>query len=544
MLYMSPWMVLRVAGLAVLALLVACILMLGVYLGYVKLLSRADPLRQLPGTESGLPMQCMDEDVEEWARKLANARKDGVAVEGTPRNLHFPGLWPFEPRSRLITLDYAVLQYILNSPIYEKPRESRNFLTMLFGKGIFNAEGADHKAMRKAYAHVFSMPVLRSLYPTMLQKAEQMCELWSGEVKASETADAVVDVNSYLGRATLDVIASAGFGQDLNAVADPHNVVYNAFRNLMSPIEKGRGGFMMYLSLKYPWLWSTPAELSRAFVSAKAEILRVGKSLLRVGTQAEDEEKSASGAPPALLKNILRTIAPAQGLADSELLGHLSTFLFNGSDSTGSSAAWALHYLSLDLSLQQRVRDEVAEVPNDADRAAALERLPILDRVVRETLRLMPPLHSTIRMATRDDVIRTSEDVVLRDGSVVREFAIKKGQFIHIPLLPLNTLTDIWGADAKEFRPDRWLDIPETVKGMPGMLHLMSFTSGPHGCPGYKLALAEIRVFIAAAVQHFEFTPAADVRTMNSFMMRPYVHGQWAKLGPTLPLKIKPVVRA
>lgn len=202
-----------------------------------------------------------------------------------------------------------------------------------------------------------------------------------------------------------------------------------------------------------------------------------------------------------VVKNILRTLTPAQGLTDSELLGQLSTFLFNGSDSTGSSISWALHYLSLDSSLQQRVREEVSSVPNDAERAAALERLPLLDRVVRESLRLIPPLHSTIRMATRDDVISTSEDVVLRDGAVTREFAIKKGQLIHIPLLPLNTLTDIWGADAREFKPDRWLDVPETVMGMPGMLQMMSFTSGPHGCPGYKLALAEYVAFPSRSAQ-------------------------------------------
>lgn len=50
-----------------------------------------------------------------------------------------------------------------------------------------------------------------------------------------------------------------------------------------------------------------------------------------------------------------------------------------------------------------------------------------------------------------------------------------------------------------------------------------------------------MRVFIAAVVQNFELAPAADVRKMNAFMMRPFVRGKWDKLGPTLPLKITPV---
>ncbi|EJD55249.1 cytochrome P450 [Auricularia subglabra TFB-10046 SS5] len=513
------------------------------WVAYLKWLARSDPLLRLPGADGGSCVQTMGDDVEEWARKHANGDN---ARGATPRNLHFPGLWPFERRSRLLTLDFAVISHILNSPHFEKPHESRAFLTKLVGKGIFVAEGAEHKVLRKAYAPAFAMPFLRSLSPMMLRKADQLCGLWSSEIKGSQhEGAAVVDVNSWLGRATLDVVAAAGFGHDVNSVADPQNSIYGAYRRVMEVVENGKGAFKVYLSLHFPWVHRIfPDDVSKAFDAAHATIIDAGKSLLRLGSPAEDEEKSASGAPPALLKSILRNITPPQGLSDSELLGQLSTFLFNGSDSTGSSIAWALHYLSNDKDVQDALREELRGVPTNAERVSALDRLPLLDRVVRETLRLMPPLHSTIRMATRDEVLHASEDITLRDGTVTREFAIKRGQFIHIPLLPLNTLTDIWGADAKEFCPDRWLDVPETVKGMPGMLHIMSFTSGPHGCPGYKLALTEMRVFIAAAVENFEFHAVAEIGKRNAFMMRPFVRGKWAKLGVVLPLKITPVVRS
>lgn len=77
-----------------LAVLAACVLAFGAWAGYLKLLSRSDPLLRLPGADDGNPMQTMDDDVEEWARKHANARKDCASDNATPRNLHFPGLWP------------------------------------------------------------------------------------------------------------------------------------------------------------------------------------------------------------------------------------------------------------------------------------------------------------------------------------------------------------------------------------------------------------------------------------------------------------------
>ena len=185
--------------------------------------------------------------------------------------------------------------------------------------------------------------------------------------------------------------------------------------------------------------------------------------------------------------------------SDKHLVGAFSTFFFNGADSTGSTAAWCLHFLSLDQDLQRRLRAELADMaPNSsaAGRARALEALPLLNAVICETLRFVPPLPVTIRMPTKDVVIRPSEDVVLRDGSIVREFTVKKNTPIHIPILGFNTLTDFWGEDAKQFNADRWNNIPETAKGLPGIHQTMAFTFGPHGCPGYALALTEYVLFV------------------------------------------------
>jgi cytochrome P450 len=175
---------------------------------------------------------------------------------------------------------------------------------------------------------------------------------------------------------------------------------------------------------------------------------------------------------------------------DSELLGHISTFMFNGADSVGSAAAWALHHLSLDQTLQGRLREELSHISNDASRSSALESAPLLSCVVRETMRFCPPLPGTIRVACKDDIIRASEDITLCDGSVVREYRIKKGQIIMIPIEPMNILSDYWGEDAKVFNPDRWLNLPETAKSFPGLHGTMTFTFGPHGCPGSNLAFA------------------------------------------------------
>jgi cytochrome P450 len=87
--------------------------------------------------------------------------------------------------------------------------------------------------------------------------------------------------------------------------------------------------------------------------------------------------------------------------------------------------------------------------------ADALDALPLLDAVIRETLRICPPVHGTIRAATVDDLIPISHPVVLRDGTVIQKdghLNIRKGSYVHIPIEGLNFCEEIWGDDARKFK--------------------------------------------------------------------------------------------
>lgn len=85
------------------------------------------------------------------------------------------------------------------------------------------------------------------------------------------------------------------------------------------------------------------------------------------------------------------------------------------------------------------------------DWTKSLESLPYLDSVIRETLRITPPIHSTIRVATQDDEIVLTEPIPV-DGRLRSSFKIRKGTYIHIPIEGINFAEDIWGPDALEFK--------------------------------------------------------------------------------------------
>ena len=98
--------------------------------------------------------------------------------------------------------------------------------------------------------------------------------------------------------------------------------------------------------------------------------------------------------------------------------------------------------------------------------------LPYLDHVIKETLRFVPAVHSTVRVAAKDDVIPTS------DGTRV---FIRKGQGVHVAIEGFNRLTTVWGPDGHEFKPERWANLPRAAKEGPGLVQgLMTFSLGPH----------------------------------------------------------------
>ena len=66
-----------------------------------------------------------------------------------------------------------------------------------------------------------------------------------------------------------------------------------------------------------------------------------------------------------------------------------------------------------------------------------------LDKVCRESLRIVPPVHSSLRVATQDDVLPESKG---GEG-----FQIRKGTYVHVPIEAMNLDREIWGKDGWAF---------------------------------------------------------------------------------------------
>lgn len=186
--------------------------------------------------------------------------------------------------------------------------------------------------------------------------------------------------------------------------------------------------------------------------------------------------------------------------------------------STSNAISWTVYGLCKNIEAQAKLRDEILQVNEDVPSYDTINSLPYLDAVIRESLRYFAPVAGTTRVASEDSVIPLGNLIAGTDGVVRRELqcvlifvwsiysiidtesslinitiSVGKGTMIYIPIVHMNRNPEIWGSDAGEFNPDRFINVdklPEGVLEMPS-LAFPTFLAGPRGCIGWKFSYIE-----------------------------------------------------
>ncbi|KAL0061119.1 hypothetical protein AAF712_012113 [Marasmius tenuissimus] len=264
---------------------------------------------------------------------------------------------------------------------------------------------------------------------------------------------------------------------------------------------------------------------TKAILAKKKEGLRLGDSVI----------KEQIGQGKDFTSLLMKAYDSEDGqMTEEELLGQMNVILFAGVDTTSTTVARCLQELSKNHDIQGRLRAEIdnASVDGDLD-YETLCNLPLLDAVARETLRMYPAAITSSREALKDSVLPLSKPMTGVDGTPITEVFVPKGTVVHIGVRAANQDRTVWGEDAAEWKPERWLKpLPDEVVNskIPGVHpKLMSFIGGPRGCIGYKFAEISMKVLLAVLIQNFEFSPSeAEIVWKLGQAEAPTVNGKQA----------------
>eukprot|EP00797_Seminavis_robusta_P024955 Sro428_g140930.1 methylcoclaurine 3'-hydroxylase isozyme 1 (281) ;mRNA; r:55286-56128 len=184
-------------------------------------------------------------------------------------------------------------------------------------------------------------------------------------------------------------------------------------------------------------------------------------------------------------------------MPDEELRDVIMNFLLGGRDTTASALSWTFYELSKHPEVVENVLEEANQIcgtvssgdgDTDGDYSyEAIGKLEYIHAVVMESLRLHAPVPNDCKFAVNDDV--------LPDGTFV-----PKGAMVGYPPYAMGRNSRIWGSDACEFKPSRFLNRKE-----PTPFQFPVFNAGRRLCLGKPMALNTLKLTVAYLVQRFEF---------------------------------------
>ncbi|KAG2124463.1 cytochrome P450 [Suillus cothurnatus] len=432
------------------------------------------------------------------------------------------------------------------------------------GRGLLWSQGEAHRRQRKALTPAFSNAAIRKLTSVFYDSAYKAKGAWDTVIESSKDGEAVIQVQdwyvaflacqaSFLIEATqrmnhisLDTVGIAGFSHDFGSLDGKRASVTEVFDTFGKDQQASAvNQIVLLLASAFPIIIKIPTKHSYLVKKLGDTMGEISNNLLTRSRQEKDANMSERDEEKSIIGLLIKSESQDAELRMSkeEVVAQMKVVLLAGYETTSISLTWALIELSRHPCVQTSLREELLAFGADPTYDQLKANLPYLDAVVHEILRLHPPVGEFTRLAAADDVIPLSEPVCTESGEMTDSISIAKGTLITIPGAAINRSLAIWGPDAKEFKPDRWLTedgISGKAKEVQGHRHLLTFVDGPRTCLGKDFAVAEFKTVLSVLVKNFVFEmrdgPDTPVEVVRGILPRPRVVGE---NGIEVPLRVR-----
>ncbi|KAF9523245.1 cytochrome P450 monooxygenase pc-3 [Crepidotus variabilis] len=410
-------------------------------------------------------------------------------------------------------------------------------LQSLLGEGVFNSDGdlwKFHRSMARPY---FNRERIADF-----DNFEQHATLALAKAEKRLAEGYAIDFQDLVARFTLDSATQFLFGYDVESLAaripypsspplphldklnqlntpelvsedHPSNAFVDAFaEGQEKSVRRMRVGDIWPVSGED--FWRDGVQPLRKVVEKYIEPMVV-KALERKKRAGDQKETGDGELGDTLLEDLIQQTQDVTMLKDE-----LINLLVAGRDTTASTLTFCLYMLAEHPTIEARLRREVLEAvgPNRQPTADDFRGMKFMRAFINEVLRLYPAVPNNNRTATQP-AVWTSKN----PGS--KPYYVPAGVRIMYSVFLMQRRTDLWGPDALEFDPDRFLDDRVQKYLTPNPYIFLPFNAGPRICLGQQFAYQEMSFFLVKLMQRFEnFKLAPDAQPANS---KPPAH--WAQ---------------
>jgi len=327
--------------------------------------------------------------------------------------------------------------------------------------GMLNMNGAEHQYHRKIVSPFFQPAALAGRHQTMVELTDRMLNAWIVErpFDVSEVMSQLIKSMSFI-----NILGLANTEE---------------FDRLAQTIEAWRAA--NFSAWARAWPMDLPGTPHRRMLRTAEALERVMQRLI-----ARRRAAGTDGAYDVFALLLRNQAEDPNRISDERLVGQL-VFMYGASyDTTASALAWTLFLISQHPKVMARIDEEGrAALGGAPPTIETITQLHYLDRVIKESLRLLAPPVYSVRV--------TSERVALGAYEAEKGTPIAFSHYIthHLPQLY---------PEPERFLPDRW----ETIQ--PSPYEYLPFGAGVHACLGAGLATMTMKIVLSMVVQRFRLT--------------------------------------
>ncbi|XP_037085043.1 cytochrome P450 3A8-like [Pollicipes pollicipes] len=327
---------------------------------------------------------------------------------------------------------------------------------------------------------------LKAMIPTLEQCAHDACARMDQELLKSP----VIRIKDVLfGPLVLDAVAQFTFGLKVPNIGDPSDPFVKAAKTL--------GSDDVASPLVSALLSYSPRLCSLLFAKFLVPPLELLTGILRKTVKERRTAGTVRADLVGALMDAIDTKVPTKefrelNITEDLLLLQGANLLLDAYDTTGNALSLCAYHLATNPDVLARVLEEVngvEELTYDA-----LQRMPLLEAVLQETLRVSPFIVRHERVCQRD----------WQCGSL----RVPAGVSVVIPVWPFHLDPEVF-PEPERFVPDRWLG--EQGRQL-GQYNWMPFGLGPRACIGSRLAIMEVKFVLAYVLQRYRLAATPETR--------------------------------
>ncbi|KIK93853.1 hypothetical protein PAXRUDRAFT_828567 [Paxillus rubicundulus Ve08.2h10] len=424
---------------------------------------------------------------------------------------------------RIFTTEPEYIKAILATQFasFEKGPVFWDQANSLLGTGVFNSDGDTWKFHRAMTRPFFSKDRIRDF-----DIFEKHAEDAIGQMQARLREGYPVDFQDMVFRFTLDSATDFLFGKDVSSLSaglvyppnsplaenvtfqnHPANVFARAFLEAqLATSYRGRFGRQWRLVEFWRDRAKKHMDICYKFIDPiLKEALAKKKALKEAGLIPDQKQKDGEVPEEHTLLDHLVNYTEDPIVIRDEILN----IMIAGRDTTAGTLTFVIYMLSQHPDVLRRLREEILSMVGSSRRPTLedMREMKYLRAVINETLRLYPAVPFNVRTSTVPTVWP----------------GIRGGKPIYIPantraaysVFLMHRRKDLWGPDAEEFDPARFLDERVHKYLIPNPFIFAPFNAGPRICLGQQFAYNEVSYFIIRLLQtSCSVSLAEDVQTL------------------------------